>query len=129
MAGGIFMKMKKNAKPLPEATVGDLTDRKCGFCGLNLKFAEVDHEEKIAWISCPTYLAEREFSKDEHSSYSVPLTETGYRAGDETKMQGQLKEPHEAGKVHHDRPNMTAPPKAIGESFKFTSASERKRQQ
>ena len=40
------MKMKKNAKLLSEATVGDLTDRKCGFCGLNLQFAEADVAEK-----------------------------------------------------------------------------------
>lgn len=121
------MKMKKNAKPLIEATIGDLTDMKCGFCGLNLKFAEVDHEEKIAWISCPTFMAAREFSKDEHSSYSVALSETGYHEGDETKPHRLLKEAHETDRLHHDRPNMTAPPKAIENSFKFTSATERKR--
>lgn len=121
------MKINKNAKLLSQATVGDLTERKCGFCGLNLIFSEVDHEEKIAWISCPTFIAEREFSKDEHSSYSVPLADTGYHDGDETKPHRLLKEPAETDRSHHDRPNTTAPPKAIGESFKFTSASEKKR--
>ena len=122
------MKMKKSAKPLSEATVGDLTDRKCGFCGLNLKFADVDLGEKVAWISCPTFLSNREFSKDEHSSYSVLLSETGYHEGDETKPHGQVTEFHETDKLHHDRPNMTAPPEAKGNKFIFTSASEKKRQ-
>ena len=121
------MKMKKNAKPLSAATIGDLTELKCGFCGLNLKFADVDHEEKLAWISCPTFMAEREFSKDEHSSYSVPLAQTGYHEGDVVNPHRLLKEAAETERLHHDRPNVTAPPKAIGESFKFTSASERKR--
>ena len=121
------MKMKKNAKPLSAATIGDLTELKCGFCGLNLKFAEVDHEEKLACVSCPTFMAEREFSKDEHSSYSVPLAQTGYHEGDVVKPHRLLKEATETERPHHDRPNVTAPPKAIGESFKFTSASERKR--
>lgn len=121
------MKMKKNAKPLVEATIGDLTEAKCGFCGLNLIFVEVDPEEKLAWISCPTFIAEREFSKDEHSSYSVPLADTGYQEGDEAKSHRLLKEPHETGRLHHDRINMTAPPKAKEANFKFTSASEKKR--
>lgn len=121
------MKTKKSAKPLHEATVGDLTDRKCGFCGLNLIFAEVDHEEKLAWISCPTFIAEREFSKNEHSSYAVLLADTAYQEGDEAKSHRLLKEPHETNRLHHDRVNMTAPPKAKESNFKFTSASEKKR--
>lgn len=121
------MKMKKNAKPLSAATIGDLTDHKCGFCGLNLKLSEVDLGEKLAWLSCPTFLADREFSKDEHSSYSVNLSETGYREGDEAKIAKPLKEANQTERLHHDRPNVSAPPKAIGDSFKFTSASERKR--
>ena len=121
------MRMKKNSKPLSEATIGDLTDQKCGFCGLLLEFSGVQREEKLAWLSCPTFMAEREFSKNEHSSYAVPLVETGYKAGDEAKMHRPLKEGQDTGRMHHDRPNMTAPPKAVGKSFKFTSASERKR--
>jgi len=106
------MKMKKNAKPLAEATIGDLTERKCGFCGLYLQFSEVDHGEKVAWLSCPTFMAEREFSKNEHSSYAVPLADTGYQEGDEGKMHRILKEGHESDREHHDRPNVSAPPKA-----------------
>lgn len=108
------MKLKKNAKPLSEATIGDITELKCGFCGLYLQFAEVDQGEKVAWLSCPTFMAEREFSKNEHSSYSVPLAETGYREGDEAKEHRVIKEPHETGRLHHDRPNMDAPWKMPG---------------
>lgn len=122
------MKMKKNTKPLSEATIGDLTDQKCGFCGLYLEFSDVELDEKLAWLSCPAFMAEREFSKNEHSSYAVSLEKTNYHAGDETKLHRPLKEAgEETGRLHHDRPNMTAPPKAVGNSFKFTSASERKR--
>ena len=121
------MKTNKKAKPLSEATIGDITQAKCGFCGLNLKFSEVDCENKLAWISCPTFLAEREFSKDEHSSYSVPLTDTGYQENDENKPHRMTKVPHETDRLHHDRPNTTAPPKAKEANFKCTSASEKKR--
>lgn len=87
------MKLKKHAKPLAEATIGDLTERKCAYCGLYLQFAEVDHEEKVAWISCPTFLSNPEFNRDQHSSYTVPLAETGYHEGDEAKPHhGQPKE-------------------------------------
>lgn len=121
------MKTNKTAKPVSQATIGDLTDQKSGFCGLNLIFVEADKEEKVGWLSCPTYVGERKFYKDEHSSYSVPLAETGYQEGDEAKSHRVLKEPRENGRLHHDRINMTAPPKAKEGDFKFTSASERKR--
>lgn len=104
------MKMKKQAKPLVEATIGDITDRKCGFCGLYLQFAEVDPGEKVAWLSCPTFMAEREFSKNEHSSFSVPLKETGYVEGDENKPHAPLREGVPAERPHHDRPKVVAPP-------------------
>ena len=104
------MKMKKNAKLLSEATVGDLTDRKCGFCGLNLQFAEADIDEKKAWLSCPTFMSEREFSKNEHSSFAVPIEQTGYQAGDETKVHHPLKEGVPAKKMQHDAPKKTAQP-------------------
>ena len=91
-----------------------------------LKF-EADLEEKVGWLSCPTYVGERKFYKDEHSSYSVPLAETGYQEGDEAKAHRVLKEPRENGRLHHDRINMTAPPKAKEGDFKFSSADERKR--
>lgn len=104
------MKMKKNVKPLKEATVYDLTDQTCGFCGLNLLFEEVDAEEELAWLSCPTFIGEREFSQDEHSSYSVPLADTAYKPGDELREHQPLKEGKEpAGRLHHDRPNLTNP--------------------
>jgi hypothetical protein len=103
------MKLKKHAKPLNEATIGDFTEHKCGFCGLYLQFVEVDKDEKLAWLSCPTFMAEREFSQNEHSSYAVSLAETGYREGDEAKENLQIKEPHDTGRLHHDRPNMSAP--------------------
>ena len=121
------MKTNKTAKPLSQATIGDLTDHKCGFCGLNLIFVEADKGEKVGWLSCPTYVGEREFSKDEHSSYSVQLAETGYQEGDEAKSHRVLKEPLENVRLHHDRVNMTSPPKAKEANFKFTSADERKR--
>lgn len=105
------MKQNKNAKLLAQATVGDLTDRKCGFCGLNLQLAEVDLGEKTAWLSCPTFMSERKFSKNEHSSFTVPLKETGYVEGDENKVHHPLKE----GVAHkdaqsHDRPEITERP-------------------
>ena len=103
------MKMKKHVKPLKEATVYDLTDETCGFCGLNLMFVEVDTKECLAWLSCPTYIGEREFSQDEHSSYSVPLSDTAYKPGDESDEHQDLKEPKDEGRLHHDRPNMTNP--------------------
>ena len=121
------MKTNKTAKPVSQSTIGDLTDAKCGFCGLNLIFVEADLEEKVGWLSCPTYIGERKFYKEEHSSYSVPLTETGYQAGDEAKSHRALKEPRETGRLHHNRINMTAPPKAKEGDFKFSSADERKR--
>lgn len=122
------MKMKKTAKPLASATIGDLTDQKCGFCGLYLEFSDVQKEEKRAWLSCPSFMAEKEFSKNEHSSYAVDLNRTAYNEGDELKMHRPLKEAHETDRLHHDRPNMTAPPKAFGKKFAFTSATDRKRQ-
>lgn len=76
------MNTKKHAKPLAEATIGDLTDRKCGNCGLSLKFEEANLNDNLAWLSCPKFLASGD-TADRHSSYSVPLAETGYRAGDE----------------------------------------------
>ena len=121
------MKMKKNAKPLSEATIGDLTDQKCGFFLLYFEFSKVEREERQAWLSCPQFMAEREFSMNEHSSFAVPLTDTGYKVGDELKKYRPLKQAHDTGRMHHDRPNMTAPPKAIGKRYKFTSGSERKR--
>ena len=75
------MKLKKHAKPLYEATVGDQTDHKCGNCGLFLVFEEADLNEKIAWLSCPTFISSGG-AKDEHSSYSVKLSDTGYKDGD-----------------------------------------------
>ena len=103
------MKTKKHVKPLKEATVYDLTDETCGFCGLNLMFVEADTKDGLAWLSCPTYIGEREFSQDEHSSYSVPLADTAYKPGDELKEHQHLKEPKDEGHLHHDRPNMTNP--------------------
>lgn len=113
------MKMKKRAKPLAEATLGDFTDRKCGFCGLDLQFAEVDPDEKKAWLSCPVFMAEREFSKNEHSSFAVPLDETGYVEGDEKKAHHPLKEGVSPKKLHHDKPEVTGhPPGAFGKRGK-----------
>ena len=103
------MKTKKHVKPLKEATVYDLTDETCGFCGLNLMFVEADTKDGLAWLSCPTYIGEREFSQDEHSSYSVPLSDTAYKPGDELKEHQNLKEPKNEGRQHHDIPNMTNP--------------------
>ena len=85
------MKTGKKAKPLGEATVLELTDRKCGFCGLNLLFAKVEEEEKAAWLVCPTYEAQREFSKNEHSAYKVALSETAYKPGDEARGEQSVK--------------------------------------
>ena len=106
------MKTGKKAKPLGEATVLELTDRKCGFCGLNLLFAKVDVEEKAAWLVCPTYEAQREFSKNEHSAYKVALSETGYQAGDEAKEAQSVKAGAAGKRAHHDRPNVVAPPQS-----------------
>ena len=106
------MKTGKKAKPLGEATVLELTDRKCGFCGLNLLFAKVELEEKAAWLVCPTYEAQREFSKNEHSAYKVALSETGYQAGDETKEAQSVKAGAAGKRAHHDRPNVVAPPQS-----------------
>ena len=107
------MKLKKNAKPLIRATLGDLTtDRTCGFCGLNLQIATVDPEEKLAWLSCPAFLAKREFSKNEHSSFAVPLYATGYVPGDEKREAAEalLRNTSAARKRQHDRPKKTAQP-------------------
>ena len=104
------MQIKKHARPLHEATIGDLTDRKCGFCGLNLQFAEVERSENQAWLSCPTFLSERGFSQREHSSYAVLLKETGYQMGDEEKLQKRLKESMPSRKLQHDQPKKTAQP-------------------
>ena len=106
------MKTGKKAKPLGEATVLELTDRKCGFCGLNLLFAKVEVEEKAAWLVCPTYEAQREFSKNEHSAYKVALSETGYQAGDEVKEAQSVKTGAAGKRAHHDRPNVVAPPQS-----------------
>lgn len=104
------MKIKKHAKPLAEATIGDLTDRKCGFCGLYLQIVDVDPAEKVAWLYCPVYLEEREFSKNEHSSYAVALKDTGYVKGDEEKVPPLLKGAAPPERLHHDRPKTVAPP-------------------
>ncbi|MDD4084300.1 MAG: hypothetical protein PHQ31_01975 [Acidaminococcaceae bacterium] len=105
------MKTWKKVKPLQTATIKDHTAETCGFCGMNLIFAEADIAEGLAWLSCPVFLAEREFSKEEHSSFSVPLAETGYRAGDELKNQEPINEKTDAknNKKHHDKPNITNP--------------------
>ena len=102
------MKLKKHTKPLTQATVGDLTDHKCANCGLFLELEEVDLENKLVWLSCPAFIASGG-SNDEHSSYSVPLSDTAYKPGDESKEHQSLKEPKKEGRLHHDIPNMTNP--------------------
>ena len=104
------MQIKKHAKPLHEATIGDLTDRKCGFCGLNLQFAEVECSENKAWLSCPIFMSERGLSQREHSSYAVLLKETGYQMGDEEKLRKRLKENMPSKKQQHDQRKKTAQP-------------------
>ena len=75
------MNLKKHTKPLSQATVGDLTDHKCGNCGLFLMLEEVDLDENVAWLSCPAFISSGG-ANDEHSSYSVKLADTGYQEGD-----------------------------------------------
>lgn len=106
------MKTGKKAKPLGQATVQELTDRKCGFCGLNLLFVKVEVEEKAAWLVCPTYEAQREFSKNEHSAYKVALSETAYKPGDEAREEQSVKTSAVGKREHHDRPNVVAPPQS-----------------
>jgi hypothetical protein len=60
-------------KDLSLATVGDITTRTCELCGKYLELHEIDRAENIGWLSCPEYLN----GHDEHTSYSVPLRETG----------------------------------------------------
>ena len=109
------MKTTKKAKPLLTSTIGDLTDRTCGFCGLNLQFTKVDRSAKTAWLSCPIFLSERKFSKNEHSSFTVPLDETGYVAGDEEKFSLPAKDASAQKRPQHDRPEKTGhPPGAFG---------------
>lgn len=62
--------------PLAKATLCDLTDRTCQ-CGKNLEMHDIDTLESIAWLSCPEYQS----SDDEHTSYSVPLSDTGEALG------------------------------------------------
>ena len=107
------MKLKKHAKPLAEATIGDFTERKCGLCGLFLQFAEVDPNEKVAWLSCPTYMAEHKHAKSDHSSYTVDLAETGYKEGD-SELRAIKEGPHREGRKQHDRPNVVLPPRSPG---------------
>lgn len=45
--------------------------RKCNVCGSDLVICEVDKATNIAWLACPKFLD----GEDEHTSYSVPLTE------------------------------------------------------
>ena len=77
-----------------------------------LLFVKVEVEEKAAWLVCPTYEAQREFSKNEHSAYKVALTETGYQAGDEAKEAQSVKAGAAGKRAHHDRPNVVAPPQS-----------------
>ncbi len=102
------MKLKKHAKPLYEATVGDLTDHKCGNCGLFLVFEEVDPGEKIAWLSCPTFISSGG-SNDEHSSYSVKLSDTGYKEGDPTTAFPDDISAAEAKRKRNDRARVYPP--------------------
>lgn len=102
------MKLKKHTKPLTQATVGDLTDHKCANCGLFLELEEVDLENKLAWLSCPAFIASGG-SNDEHSSYSVKLSDTGYHPGDPTSSHPEDISGAEATRKQHDR-SRTFPP-------------------
>lgn len=107
------MKLKKNAKPLIRATLGDLiTDRTCGFCGLNLQITKVDPKENLVWLSCPAFFGKKEFSKNEHSSFAVPLYASGYVPGDEKSEAAEALQRNAAvaRKRQHDRPKKTAQP-------------------
>lgn len=62
--------------PLAMATLYDLTDHTCK-CGKNLEMNDIDTHESIAWLSCP----EHQSGGDKHTSYSVPLSDTGEALG------------------------------------------------
>lgn len=102
------MKLKKHTKPLAQATVGDLTDHKCGNCGLFLQFEEADLENNIAWLSCPTFIASGG-GNDQHSSYSVKLSDTGYKPDDPTTAFPEDQSSDETKRKRRDRAQ-TMPP-------------------
>lgn len=72
-----FTTSVSNAVPLNVAHLGDVVSERCERCSQNLEFHEVDIAEGIAWVSCPRYLRGDRDDSDEHTSYSVLLSETG----------------------------------------------------